>query len=74
MVTGRPGILSLRLNSRPDSASLVRAALSALAEPLFLRPEQLSDLKTAISEACNNAVDHAYRWWRPAITCGSACR
>ena len=61
MVTGRPGILNLRLNSRPDSAGLVRAALSALADPLFLRPEQLNDLKTAISEACNNAVDHAYR-------------
>jgi len=61
MLTGRPGILNLRLNSRPDSAGLVRAALSALADPLLLRPEQLNDLKTAISEACNNAVDHAYR-------------
>lgn len=67
MVTGRPGILNLRLNSRPDSAGLVRAALSALAEPLFLRPEQLNDLKTAISEACNNAVDHAYRGRAGAI-------
>jgi anti-sigma regulatory factor (Ser/Thr protein kinase) len=67
MVTGRPGILNLRLGSGPDSAGLVRAALSGLAEPLFLRPEQVNDAKTAISEACNNAVDHAYRGRTGAI-------
>jgi anti-sigma regulatory factor (Ser/Thr protein kinase) len=67
MVTGRPGILNLRLKSRPDSASLVRAALGGLAKPLALRPELVNDLKTAISEACNNAVDHAYRGQSGAI-------
>jgi anti-sigma regulatory factor (Ser/Thr protein kinase) len=67
MLSGRPGILNLRLNSRPDSAGLVRAALGGLAAPFFLRPELLSDLKTAVSEACNNAVDHAYRGESGAI-------
>jgi anti-sigma regulatory factor (Ser/Thr protein kinase) len=67
MVTGRPGILNLRLKSRADSASLVRAALGGLAEPFALRTELLADLKTAISEACNNAVDHAYRGQSGAI-------
>ena len=61
MVSGRPAILNLRLGSRPDSAGLVRAALGGLATPFVLRPELLNDLKTAISEACNNAVEHAYR-------------
>jgi serine/threonine-protein kinase RsbW len=61
MVSGHPPILSLRLNSRPDSAGLVRAAVGALAEPFALRPELVADLKTTISEACNNAVEHAYR-------------
>jgi anti-sigma regulatory factor (Ser/Thr protein kinase) len=67
MVTGRPGVLSLRLNAGADSAGLVRAALGALAKPFFLRPELMDDLKTAISEACNNAVHHAYRGGRGAV-------
>jgi anti-sigma regulatory factor (Ser/Thr protein kinase) len=61
MAPGRPSILNLRLNSRPDSAGLVRAALGGLALRFGLRPELLDDLKTVVSEACNNAVDHAYR-------------
>jgi anti-sigma regulatory factor (Ser/Thr protein kinase) len=67
MVAGRPGILNLRLNSHPDSAGFVRSALGGLAAPFALRPELLNDLKTAISEACNNAVDHAYRGQSGAI-------
>ncbi|MGN6872617.1 MAG: ATP-binding protein [Solirubrobacteraceae bacterium] len=67
MVNGRPPILGLRLNSRPDTAGLVRAALGALAGPFRLREELVNDLKTAISEACNNAVEHAYRGQSGAI-------
>jgi anti-sigma regulatory factor (Ser/Thr protein kinase) len=67
VVSGRPGILNLRLSSRPDSAGLVRAALGALVKPCFLRPELVDDLKTTISEACNNAVEHAYRGQSGAI-------
>lgn len=67
MVSGRPPILNLRLNSRPDAAGLVRAALGGIAEPLALRTELVGDLKTAISEACNNAVEHAYRGESGAI-------
>jgi anti-sigma regulatory factor (Ser/Thr protein kinase) len=40
--------------------TLVRGVLSALGEALALEPELLDDLKTAISEACNNVVLHAY--------------
>jgi serine/threonine-protein kinase RsbW len=67
MVSGRLGILNLRLNSRPDSAGLVRAALGALVKPCFLRAELVDDLKTTVSEACNNAVEHAYRGQSGAI-------
>jgi hypothetical protein len=38
----------------------VRAVLSAVADPLLLESELLNDLKTAVSEACNNVVMHAY--------------
>ncbi|HSC01787.1 MAG TPA: ATP-binding protein [Solirubrobacteraceae bacterium] len=67
MVNRRPPILGLRLNSRPDTAGLVRAALGGLAGPFRLREELVNDLKTAISEACNNAVEHAYRGQSGAI-------
>jgi serine/threonine-protein kinase RsbW len=67
VVGGRPAILGLRLNSRPDVAGLVRAALGGLAGPFRLREELVNDLKTAISEACNNAVEHAYRGQSGAI-------
>jgi serine/threonine-protein kinase RsbW len=67
VVSGRPPILNLRLNSRADSSGLVRAALGGLAGPFRLREELVNDLKTAISEACNNAVEHAYRGKSGAI-------
>jgi serine/threonine-protein kinase RsbW len=50
----------LELISRPEAPALVRAALAGVAEPLEFDPELLDDLKTAVSEACNNVVLHAY--------------
>lgn len=67
MDSGHPHILNLRLNSRPDTAGLVRAALGGLAAPFRLREEIVNDLKTTVSEACNNAVEHAYRGQSGAI-------
>lgn len=61
MAAGSPSILNLRLNSRPEVAGLVRAVVGGLAGPLALQPDVLGDVKIAVSEACNNAVDHAYR-------------
>jgi anti-sigma regulatory factor (Ser/Thr protein kinase) len=40
--------------------TLVRSVLAGLGKHLELAPELLDDLKTAISEACNNVVVHAY--------------
>ncbi len=40
--------------------TLVRSTLSALAEAGGLEAELTDDLKTAVSEACNNVVLHAY--------------
>jgi anti-sigma regulatory factor (Ser/Thr protein kinase) len=67
VVSGRPSALNLRLNSRPDAAGLVRAVFGGIATPFALRPELLNDLKTVVSEACNNAVEHAYRGETGAI-------
>jgi serine/threonine-protein kinase RsbW len=50
----------LLLRSRPQTLTIVRGMLSGLAELLEMDPELLDDLKTSVSEACNNVVLHAY--------------
>jgi anti-sigma regulatory factor (Ser/Thr protein kinase) len=50
----------LQLESSPETLTLVRGALGGMAELLSLDVELLDDLKTAVSEACNNVVMHAY--------------
>jgi serine/threonine-protein kinase RsbW len=58
---GRPdSCVSLMLRSRPETLRLVRTMLSGFADAVSLDPELLDDLKTAVSEACNNVVLHAY--------------
>ena len=50
----------LRLESRPQTLTIVRGMLGGVAEFLSIDPELLDDLKTSVSEACNNVVLHAY--------------
>ena len=52
--------IRLELESQPSCVTLVRGMLTGLGETLALDPELLDDLKTAVSEACNNVVIHAY--------------
>lgn len=53
-------IVALLLRSQPQTLTIVRGMLSGLAELLEMDPELLDDLKTSVSEACNNVVLHAY--------------
>ncbi|MHB8691072.1 MAG: ATP-binding protein [Solirubrobacteraceae bacterium] len=50
----------LALASVPACVTLVRSMLAGLGEVLGLEPELIDDIKTAVSEACNNVVLHAY--------------
>jgi serine/threonine-protein kinase RsbW len=50
----------LELQSRPDSLLLVREVLAGLAEAVELDANDLHDIRTAVTEACNNVVQHAY--------------
>jgi anti-sigma regulatory factor (Ser/Thr protein kinase) len=59
-VTNESPIVRLDLESRPQTLTIVRGMLGGVAEQLAVDPELLDDLKTAISEACNNVVLHAY--------------
>jgi serine/threonine-protein kinase RsbW len=51
----------LSLPNRPENALVVRQALTGLAGVLTLDAIETNDLNTAVTEACNNVVTHAYR-------------
>jgi serine/threonine-protein kinase RsbW len=50
----------LSLPSRPENVLVVRQALTGVAECLGLDAVETNDLTTAVTEACNNVVLHAY--------------
>lgn len=50
----------LHLLSQPENVGLAREALAGLAETVALSREQYDDMRTAVTEACNNVVQHAY--------------
>jgi serine/threonine-protein kinase RsbW len=52
--------ICLRLANRPENVLLVRQALTGAASSLELNAIELNDLNTAVTEACNNVVLHAY--------------
>jgi serine/threonine-protein kinase RsbW len=52
--------LRLRLPNRPENVLVVRQALSGVADCLALNAIDTNDLNTAVTEACNNVVVHAY--------------
>jgi len=53
--------VKLRLPARPENVAVVRQALTGLGDAYELEPEFLSDIRTAVTEACNNVVIHAYQ-------------
>jgi serine/threonine-protein kinase RsbW len=55
-----PSLITLELPSIPENLTLVRGMLGGVAELLAMDAELLDDLKTAVSEAANNVVMHAY--------------
>ena len=59
-MTAEAPTVRLDLESKPQTLTIVRAMLGGIAELLTVDPELLDDLKTAVSEACNNVVLHAY--------------
>jgi anti-sigma regulatory factor (Ser/Thr protein kinase) len=52
--------LRLGLAARPENLALVRQALAGLADAVAIPDEPLADLKQIATEACMNAVVHAY--------------
>jgi serine/threonine-protein kinase RsbW len=50
----------LHLANTPENVVLVREMLSGLAEAIGIGHSELNDIRTAVTEACNNVVLHAY--------------
>jgi serine/threonine-protein kinase RsbW len=54
------GLVRLTFPAKPDYLLLARLALSGLTRAVPVSEEALADLKLAVTEACGNAVRHAY--------------
>jgi serine/threonine-protein kinase RsbW len=52
--------IELKIPSRPEFVGVVRLTLSGIASRMGYSYEDIEDLKIATSEACTNAVHHAY--------------
>lgn len=54
------GHVRLGLPAKPENVAVVRQALAGVAEALAVEPALAADMKIAVTEACANAVVHAY--------------
>jgi anti-sigma regulatory factor (Ser/Thr protein kinase) len=57
----------LNLANTAENVVLVREMLSGVAEAIELRGSELNDVRTAVTEACNNVVLHAYEGARGSL-------
>lgn len=53
-------IVELKIPSLPEFVSVARLALSGIASRMNFQYDEIEDLKIALAEACNNAIQHAY--------------
>nr|WP_281064497.1 anti-sigma B factor RsbW [Cytobacillus eiseniae] len=51
----------MKIPAKPEFVSVMRLTLSGIANRMGFDYEEIEDLKIAISEACTNAVQHAYK-------------
>ena len=56
----RDGVVALTIPAKAEYIVLCRLALSGLGRVRALEPGLVADLKLALTEACSNAVRHAY--------------
>jgi serine/threonine-protein kinase RsbW len=57
---GMPADVRLALPARPQNVAVVRQALAGMADALEVDVALAADMKIAVTEACTNAVLHAY--------------
>src|SRR3954453_9208626 len=59
--------VKLTLPARPENVAVIRHVLGALAEALRLPDGLVEDLRLAVTEACTDAVRHAYEPDAPGL-------
>ena len=52
--------IEMKIPAKPDYLGVIRLTLSGIASRMGYTYEVIEDLKIAVSEACTNAVQHAY--------------
>jgi serine/threonine-protein kinase RsbW len=58
--SGDPGTIVLRMAPRAENLALARLALSGIGAVAGAAEADVADLKLAVTEACTNAILHAY--------------
>jgi serine/threonine-protein kinase RsbW len=53
--------IEMKIPAKPEYVGVIRLTLSGIASRMGFSYEELDDLKIAVSEACTNAVQHAYK-------------
>lgn len=53
--------IEMKIPAKPEFVGIVRLTLSGIASRMGYSYDEIEDLKIATSEACTNAVQHAYK-------------
>ncbi len=61
MSESKPTSVEVRLPSRLGYEKVAMSTAAAVAKIVGLQPERIEDLKTAVAEACINAIEHGNR-------------
>ncbi|MCM3693104.1 anti-sigma B factor RsbW [Neobacillus niacini] len=52
--------IEMKIPAKPEYVGVIRLTISGIASTMGYTYEQIEDIKIAVSEACTNAVQHAY--------------
>lgn len=52
--------VEMKIPAKPEFVGVIRLTLSGIANRIGFSYDEIEDLKIAVSEACTNAVQHAY--------------
>lgn len=53
--------IEMKIPAKPEYVGIVRLTLSGISSKMGYSYDDIEDLKIAVSEACTNAVQHAYK-------------
>lgn len=63
-------VVNLRIDSNLQNVAIVRVVVASILSNLNITIDELSDIKTAVSEAVTNAIEHGYENTRGKVDVG----